>query len=163
MTTKSGSTADAQRRRELAAIHMAKRAIFGENDAAYRDALEEMTGARSAGDLTARQRGHVLDLFREGGWQRKAGAPSRTDSVRTAPEEAAARTGLELSGDDRPAVRKIKHLWLDLYLVAATEDASLVALGRWLRRMGLPAHVDWLTARDAARATEALKRWLSRL
>ena len=57
-----------QRRRDLAAIHMAK-AQLGMADDAYRDILWSVARVRSAGDLDQAGRSKVLDHFRACGWK----------------------------------------------------------------------------------------------
>ncbi|WP_027855239.1 gp16 family protein [Marinobacterium litorale] len=59
-----------QRNRDLAAIHAARRALALDEDL-YRELLEQWTGKRSAADLTARERGKVLNELGKIGFQRK--------------------------------------------------------------------------------------------
>jgi hypothetical protein len=57
-----------QRRRDLAAIHMAKVQLDMTDDA-YRDILWSVARVRSAGDLDQAGRSKVLDHFRACGWR----------------------------------------------------------------------------------------------
>lgn len=57
-----------QRRRDLAAIHAAKRDMNMSDDA-YRDILWSVARVRSAGDLDQAGRSKVLDHFRACGWK----------------------------------------------------------------------------------------------
>lgn len=56
-----------QRRRDLAAIHAAKRDL-GMSDDAYRDILWSVARVHSAGDLDQAGRNNLLDHFRACGW-----------------------------------------------------------------------------------------------
>jgi len=60
--------AAAVRRRQLAAIHCAKRDLALADDD-YRDLLRRLTGARSAGDLDAQGRQKVMRHFEAAGWR----------------------------------------------------------------------------------------------
>ena len=57
-----------QRRRDLAAIHAAKRDLIM-SDEAYRDILWSVARVRSAGDLDQAGRSKMLDHFRACGWK----------------------------------------------------------------------------------------------
>ncbi len=57
-----------QRRRDLAAIHAAKRDLNMDDDA-YRDILWSVARVRSAGDLDQAGRSKLLDHFRACGWK----------------------------------------------------------------------------------------------
>jgi phage gp16-like protein len=58
------------RRKELAAIHAAKRDLAMDDDV-YRNLLEDIADVRSAASLDAKGRKAVLNRLRELGWQRK--------------------------------------------------------------------------------------------
>jgi len=55
------------RRRDLARIHLGKKALRLD-DETYRDMLFQLTGKRSAGDMSAPQRYQVLDRMKALGW-----------------------------------------------------------------------------------------------
>ncbi|MEW5905122.1 MAG: regulatory protein GemA [Pseudomonadota bacterium] len=59
-----------QRRRDLAAIHAAKRDL-GMDDETYRDVLWTVVRVRSAGELDQAGRNKLLDHFRSRGWEPK--------------------------------------------------------------------------------------------
>ena len=58
------SRAENLRKKELAAIHLGKKQL-GLDDELYRDMLEDLTGKRSAGDMTQAERRKVLDEMRK--------------------------------------------------------------------------------------------------
>lgn len=64
------SDANDLRRRQLAAIHAAKRDL-GMDDDLYRDLLQQHTGKRSAGQLNAKQRAKFLSALKAMGFQRQ--------------------------------------------------------------------------------------------
>jgi phage gp16-like protein len=68
-------TAEEQRKRELAQIHIAKTQL-GLDDDTYRDMLFNVAGVRSSRDLTTTGRLRVLQHFEEKGWKKKG--PART-------------------------------------------------------------------------------------
>ena len=130
------------RRRELAAIHAARRAL-GLDEDTYRDLLEAWTGKRSAAQLTDEERQFVIECFRRLGFSR------RTDEVQVEP-------------DDPEQTKLIKNLWLRLYRMRQVRNPSLAALNHWVRRMTGISHVRWLPPHEANICIEALKSWLKR-
>lgn len=64
------ATAEIRRRKQLAAIHAARRDL-GLDEDGYRLMLREVAGAESAKDLDAAGRRKVLDHLRRVGWERK--------------------------------------------------------------------------------------------
>jgi phage gp16-like protein len=59
-----------QRRKELAMIHLAKKEL-GLDDDLYRTVLQQVCGAKSAGDLDEKGRRQLLAFFRSKGWGRQ--------------------------------------------------------------------------------------------
>lgn len=148
-----------QRRRELAAIHVARQQL-GLEDGDYRDLLEEWTGKRSAGDLTSPERHRVLGYLRQMGFRRKNPEPSGDPSAGSgSPGERVA-----IADDDRPQVRKIKALWLALHRMhGGVRDPSPKALARYVKRVVGIDQVHWLTPAAANIIIESLKAWLARI
>jgi phage gp16-like protein len=68
MTAKPDTLRDQARKRELQLIHIAKGQL-GLGDDAYRDLLSQVTGKRSAAELTGAQRRQFLDHLKRCGWQ----------------------------------------------------------------------------------------------
>lgn len=79
MTTKSD-----RRKTELARIHALKNEL-GLDDDTYRDLLEQVTGARSAGALDERGRAKVLDRLRSLGAKGHKGTPHNLNSPERGP------------------------------------------------------------------------------
>lgn len=89
-----------QRRRDLSAIHTAKRDLALDDDA-YRDILWAVARVRSAADLDQAGRSKVLDHFRACGWKPKARVNEWAFIDTAAP-------------DRRPLLRKICMVCKDL-------------------------------------------------
>jgi phage gp16-like protein len=87
---KPAGSLDADRKRQLARIHQAKKALALDDDT-YRALLERVTGLKSSADMTAAQRNAVLREFARLGFkvddqQRRAGAfLGRPKNVREVP------------------------------------------------------------------------------
>lgn len=65
-----------QRRRQLAAIHCARRDLFGDDEDSYRDAVWACCRARSAADLDEPGRLRLIEHFQKLGW--RAGRKGRS-------------------------------------------------------------------------------------
>lgn len=133
------------RRKEIAAIQIGCKQIFGTDEDARRAFLEETTGKRSTKDLTADERRTVLETLRKNGFARTR------ERVRIDPD------------GDTPQVQMIKQLWLTLCQKGAAKSDEMVALNAWIKRQTGVDHVRWLTPEQASRAIEMLKAWLGRL
>lgn len=70
------TTAEALRKRELAAIHVAKKEL-AMDDAEYKSILLAVTGQSSAADLDWQGRKKLLDHFKAAGFKRKASKAGR--------------------------------------------------------------------------------------
>lgn len=132
---------DARRKADLAAIHTGKRAL-GLDDAEYRGLLEDLTGKRSAADLTAAERHLVLDRMRELGFKRPDGRrPERR----------------------RPTqIDKARALWAELDAIGALTDASQAALHSFCERQTGKSRLEWCTPAELNLVIEGLKSWLAR-
>ena len=131
----------ALRRRQLAAIHVAKKKL-GLDDDTYRDALEQLTGLRSAKNMSVAQRRRVLDYFRKQGFK-----PKR----KMAPVGPAAK----------PQEKMILGLWDELQRIGARRSDA--RLETFMARMGIDVtHPRWPTPDQANKVIEGLKGWLAR-
>lgn len=135
---------NAQRNREIAAIHVARQQL-GLDETQYRELLEAWTGKTSATKLSQEERHLVLNHFRRMGFERRE-TPGR----------------LVIEDDDKPQVKKIKALWLELHRLGKVESPTLAALNAYVNRMTKLSHVNWLTPAQAGRVTEAIKKWRDR-
>ncbi|MCA0268764.1 MAG: regulatory protein GemA [Bacteroidetes bacterium] len=133
------------RRKEIAAIQIGCKQLFGSDEDARRAFLEEATGKRSTKDLTAEERRRVLETLRQNGFARSR------ERVRIDPEA------------DTPQVQRIKQLWLTLCEKGAAKSDEVVALNAWIKRSFHVDHVRWLSPEQASKAIEMLKAWLGRL
>jgi phage gp16-like protein len=152
----------ARRKRDLAAIHTAKRKL-GLADGQYRDLLEAWTGRRSAKYMRAKERGDVIENFRKMGFEKKGeqgddAAPEEPDDEgRPLPPEAARADAVEQAQH-----KKIVHLWRALYQAGQIDDPTMSALCSFCTRQTGIQHVRWLPPRDANTVIESLKQWIQR-
>lgn len=128
------------RTRDLAAIHVAKKAL-GLDDVNYREVLLLLTGRASAAELNEEERRRVIEHFRGMGF-------SRPDRKR--------------NNSANPQHSKIRYLWRDLHRAGAIRDNSDAALDSYVRRMTGVDSLRFLTSGQSWRLIEAMKRWLSR-
>ncbi|MEX0745296.1 MAG: regulatory protein GemA [Phycisphaeraceae bacterium] len=139
-------TAADLRRRELAAIHAAKRDL-GLDEDTYRAMLEQVTGQRSAGALDRDQRRAVLDVMRQRG------------AARVPRQRVAQQPGTPHNMNRRPMLAKIEAQLADMKLSWAYADAIArqqtgIARVAWVKK---PAD---LSAIIAALEVEQTKRAL---
>jgi phage gp16-like protein len=132
---------EAQRRRDLAVIHMGAQAL-GWSDDDYRFHLRQQTGADSAADLDAAGRRKMLAHLAACGFKPKA-APFK-------PFDQAA---------------KIKWLWKKIGAAGGLHDSSEAALLAFIGRTAGMAVSDlkFLPPSEASKVIEALKAWLTRV
>ena len=114
------------RRRQLAAIHTAKRDLDIDDDQ-YRDLLQQWTGKRSAGDMNGRERSQALEQLRRLGADRR----SRTQ-VNQYP-------GTPSNISSEPMLQKIEAQLADMQLPWAYADAIAkqqtgIARVAWMRK-----------------------------
>jgi phage gp16-like protein len=126
----------------LAAIHVGKKQL-DLDDEDYRSLLQRITGKRSAGEMTLVEQGAVVDEMRRLGFR---------DGVRPSKRRATGRYAA-----------KLQALWIagfNLGVVRSKDDAAMIAFVE--RQTGL-SHTRFLVEpADAAKAIEALKKWLDR-
>ena len=145
-TPHAHARSDAQRRRELAAIHTAKKQL-GLDDDVYRDLLEGLTGKRSAADLTGEERRRVIERMRDVGFTAKH-APNPRDR--------------NFVYHARAEHRLIAALWRNLWLLGEIADPGPRALDRFVQRQAGVAALKWLAPEAAAAVVQALKAMLER-
>jgi phage gp16-like protein len=141
------SMTDLRRKKELAKIHLGKKALAMDDDT-YRSMLIRVTGRDSAGDLDQAQRTKVLEYLKSRGF----------DDVRTKPKRAGKRPladGAEAS--------KMRALWLALYQLGEVQDSSEAALAKYAQRMTGKAALQWLDQRDVAKVINTLRAWAERV
>lgn len=124
----------------LAKIHIAKKQL-GLHEDDYRDVLERITGKRSSKDMTEKERCHVLEEFQRLGFQEQGPAT-------------------RMAG---PYGKKLQALWIDGYNLACINNRDDKALIVFIEGQTGLSHPRFLIeTRDAKKAIEALKSWLSR-
>jgi phage gp16-like protein len=126
MQSKSKQDTSDLRRRQLAAIHTAKRDLDIDDDQ-YRELLQQWTGKRSAGDLNGRERSQVLEQLR------RIGADGRTRY------QVGQYPGTPANLHTEPMLQKIEAQLADMQLPWAYADAiakQQTGIGRiaWLRK-----------------------------
>lgn len=156
--------ADAQRKRELGAIHVAKKQL-ALTDESYADLLERLTGQRSAKELDAKQRSRVIEEFRRLGWGRGGNtapspgsphAPRRRVGSPPSPAPGSCR------GGEGKQLRKIRALWLSLHHLAEVDDPSETALEHFATTLTKKDRMAWSDASALVWVTEALLDWCQR-
>lgn len=154
-------TAPDRRRRQLAAVHAAKRDL-GLDDDTYRDLLERLTGARSAAELGPESLDAVLDHFAAQGWRGGKGREGRrrppiaVDQARLAAHKAAGAG---------PQEALILALWDALAEAGAFDTGMHARLDTFMKRLGgdcAVAHPRFLTPAAAQKVIEGLRAWLRR-
>lgn len=154
MTAKPDTLRDQARKRELQLIHIAKGQL-GLGDDAYRDLLGQVTGKRSAAELTGAQRRQFLDHLKRCGWQQvQRQSPKRVEP----PPHARAP-------DDLHADRweKARQLWALLCRAGAVQSDTDEALLAWVQRQHRVAAWRWLNTYQINGVVEALKKWCRRV
>lgn len=136
--------ADGARRADLAAIHIAKKAL-GWDDDHYRDVMFVVCRVRSSGDLDFTGRKRFLAHLQACGW-----------------------TGLAATSTGRPrrpwsAKQKLVWaLWQQLADVKLVSDRTARGLNSWVKRQTGVDRLDWLNEPQLALVIESAKKWLDR-
>jgi phage gp16-like protein len=128
--------------RQIGAIH-AIAAKVGLDEDTRRDLIERETGKRSAKDLSWNEAGRVIEHL-------KGLAPDRTKAKGS------------VSFDGRYAA-KLRALWISGWNLGVVRDRTDKALLSFVERQTGLSHIRFMQdPADAAKAIEALKKWLSR-
>lgn len=138
MNLRRAVLSDPARRRDLAAIHVAKKQL-GMDDETYRAMLWSLARVRSAGDLDHAGRRAVLDHLKACGFNQRK--PLAQD----------------------PLSRKIRASWLDLKALGALRDPSERALNAYVEHQTGVAALQWLSSEQASKVIESLKAWARRV
>ena len=145
-------------KRLLKIVQVGRREL-GLDDEDYRALLESVTGARSAKGLSAAKLDAVITAMKGMGFKVKGGA--QVNGRRSPPSSAKVQA---------PEVRKVRAIWITMYNDGFVRDGSDDALGSYIKRMTANANggagiarPEWLTAAQAERVLEALKKWHIRL
>lgn len=143
-------------KRLLTLVHVGRREL-GLDDEDYRALLESVTGSRSAKGLKAAQLEAVITVMKGLGFKVKGNATGRRSPPSAAHVQA-------------PEVRKLRAIWITMFNDGLLCDGSEDALGSYIRRMTTNSNggaginrAEWLTAKQAERVLEALKKWHIRL
>ncbi|MFN0182267.1 MAG: phage protein GemA/Gp16 family protein [Aquabacterium sp.] len=136
------------RRADLAAIHIAKKALCWD-DETYRDIMFTVCRVRSSAemDFGARKRwlAHLRACQQASGVA--GGPPTRPAPVRRALE---------------PVERKMWALWMQLADAGMVQQRSMAALEAYCKRQTGVDRLAWLNGRQQDLVVESLKRWLAR-
>jgi phage gp16-like protein len=130
------------RKRDLAAIHIAK-AGLGWDDGFYRDILWTVCRVKSSAELDFTGRKRLLEHLRACGWKGARSAGKRT-----------------LASD--PQSKMIRGLWLELHELGYVDDASETALAAWVKRETGVQALQWLNPKQRGVTIEKLKYWRHR-
>ena len=126
----------------LSAIHVAKKQL-GLDEDTYRAVLVRITGKRSAGDMSERERMAVVEELRKRGFKPASKGKQQ-----------------RLAG---PFATKLQALWIAGWNLGIVQDASDTALLSFVKRQTGIDHTRFLRfADDAALAIEGLKSWIGR-
>lgn len=148
-------TADEQRKRELAKIHVLKKNLRLDDDC-YRAIINQMAKVQSAKDLDQAGRRRLLDRLEELERQLHGGRPTPSPSgAATRPRSSSHPAGGQPQGRQ---VALIRALWGELAARGIIRHGTPEALNHFVRRVTGVERVDWLQDVRKANATiEALK------
>ncbi len=130
------------RQKLIRLIHVAKRDLAMADDS-YRAVLRQIGKRESAADLTIPDLERVLEHLKRCGFKVRSN-----------------RGGRRQADDDQS--KMIRGLWIELAERGVVQNRSEDALGAFVKRMtGIDA-LEWLTAPQASRVIEHLKKWRDR-
>ena len=138
----------AKRRRDLAAIHIAKKDL-GLSDESYRAVIRRVTTGRTESSASCgdEERRELLKEFERLGWRPKRQGKKRAGSR-------------PRSADPRAA--KARALWIALYHLGEVENPSEDALGAFVERQTGVEAFQWLDPAQFNQVIEALKSMCAR-
>ncbi|HEY1503199.1 MAG TPA: regulatory protein GemA [Stellaceae bacterium] len=142
------SAADAQRRSELGAIHIAQKQLALAEDS-YRALVWRFSGetSDSAAALSTTQRRALLDHFRSLGFERKK-APARAGSRPLA---------------NNPLASKIRALWLSLFHLGEVDSPKEESIAAFVQRQTGVEALQWIDTVQADIVIRALRHWCERV
>jgi phage gp16-like protein len=136
--------ANPARKRDLAAIHVAKKAL-GWDDDHYRGVLLDVCKVRSSADLDNAGRRRWLRHLE-----------TCLDRTQPAPKRQPVRK--PLTGPQR----KVWSLWMQLADKGLVTSRTMAAINDWVTRQTGVNRLEWLTTAQEELVTESLKKWLQR-
>jgi phage gp16-like protein len=136
---------DGARKADLAAIHIARKALGWDEDT-YRDVLQQQCGVRSSADLDAAGRRKWLVHLRRCVEQAKSSSPISTANRRP------------LTGPQA----KVWSLWMQLADKGLVQARTMAAIDTWVARQTGVDRMVWLAPHQFNLVMESLKRWLER-
>lgn len=136
---------DSSRNADLAAIHIASKALGWDEDT-YRDIMATVcSGVRSAGDLDyARRKAFLAHLQ---ACQRASGLLPAQDPKRAA---------------WKPKLSKLWGRWQQLADAGLVRERGRSALESWAAKQAGPAKLDWLTDQQLDMLLDRTSQWLKR-
>lgn len=133
------------RARIIQFIHIAKSQLGMDTDT-YRQMLLSITGKTSTSDMNPGQLNKVLTAMKAKGFKVQPASKARTTR----------------SLADYPQAKKLRALWLEMYVQGIVRDSSEEALRRWVKRETGVDGLQWLESDMASIAIERLKSWQER-
>lgn len=130
------------RRREIQLIKIAQKQL-GMDDDGYRALLWRVAQVKSSTELDSVGRKAVLEHMEKCGWKRTGKPQTRALA-------------------DDPQSQKIRALWLQLHAADKVRNPSEEALAAFVKRQHGVAALQWLSAAQAQKLIEELKKWLAR-
>jgi len=146
-----------RRRRELALIHIGADAL-GLDEDAYRAMIEKVTDKTSAADLTAAERGKVIEYLKGSGFHPEEKRMGETERrIRRWTREFKAK-------GYRPQHAYIRALWQHLGALGEFYDPHWESIGidRFVYSQHGVALLAWLPPNKCNEVIEALKSWIAR-
>lgn len=135
---------DGARRADLAAIHVAKKAL-GWDDDTYRDIMAAVCRVRSAGELDFAGRKRFLAHLR---------ACQEQKGIATPAKRAKAPWG--------PKLKLLWSLWQQLADAGLVADRSRAGLATWATRQTGVSSLEWLKPQQLDLVLNSAKGWLDR-
>lgn len=131
------------RQRLIKLIHVAKRDLRMDEDS-YRAMLRQIGGAESSSAMNVPKLETVLEHMKRCGFKVR---PKRGDRPFS----------------NAPQDKKIRAIWLDLHAMGAVKNPSEAALAAFVKRMTGVEALQWLSAAQASKVIEELKKWRDRM
>lgn len=125
------------------------------DDDSYRAMLTSLKYPTSTADLTIPQMERVLERLKQCGFK------VRSKRATAAKTKAGTQQRTRAMAHD-PQDRKIRALWLLLHEIGAIQNPSEQALSAYVHRITKVDALQWLSAAQADRVIETLKKWAMR-
>ena len=141
-----GLTVDARKQRLVQLLHIG-RSKLGMDEETYRALIGNVSKEpkrTSSKDLSLQELEIALTRMQQAGFSVK---PRRAQTRKLADDEQS---------------KLIRHLWLRLHELGAVRDPSEQALASFIGRQTKVQALQWLSAAQASRVIESLKKWVAR-